>query len=167
MTFGDLTTRAGQQNLNNYLADKSYIEGYEPSQADNVVYEALKTAPPGDLFNALRFFNHIHSFSDAERKAFPGTRKALDQYGSATGAAAAAPAKKADDDDIDLFGSDEEDDAEAARIKEERVKAYAAKKSNSKSQSISIFYQANERFYSKRADRYRQEYGQARCQAMG
>ncbi|XP_078143614.1 eukaryotic translation elongation factor 1 delta a (guanine nucleotide exchange protein) isoform X1 [Centroberyx gerrardi] len=33
-----------------------------------------------------------------------------------------------EDDDIDLFGSDEEDDAEAARIKQERVDAYAAKK---------------------------------------
>lgn len=36
----------------------------------------------------------------------------------------------ADDDEVDLFGSDdEEDDAEAARIREERVAAYAAKKS--------------------------------------
>lgn len=41
-----------------------------------------------------------------------------------------APAKKDDDDDdIDLFGSDEEEDAEAARVREERLKAYAEKKS--------------------------------------
>ncbi|XP_041804244.1 elongation factor 1-delta-like isoform X2 [Chelmon rostratus] len=33
-----------------------------------------------------------------------------------------------DDDDVDLFGSDE-DDEEAARIKQERIDAYAAKKS--------------------------------------
>merc|ERR1719187_1508378 len=33
-----------------------------------------------------------------------------------------------DDDDIDLFGSDEEEDAEAERLKQERVDAYAAKK---------------------------------------
>ncbi|XP_061879697.1 eukaryotic translation elongation factor 1 delta a (guanine nucleotide exchange protein) isoform X4 [Entelurus aequoreus] len=43
-----------------------------------------------------------------------------------------APAKKVavqedDDDDIDLFGSDEEDE-EAARLKQERVEAYTAKK---------------------------------------
>lgn len=36
---------------------------------------------------------------------------------------------KDEDDDVDLFGSDEEDDAEAERIKEERLKAYAEKKS--------------------------------------
>jgi len=83
----------------------------------------MGTAPPGDLFHALRFFNHIHSFSEAERKAFPGTKT---QY---SGAAPAA--KKDDDDDVDLFGSDdEEEDAEAARIREERLKMYAAKKSN-------------------------------------
>lgn len=36
-----------------------------------------------------------------------------------------------DDDDVDLFGSDnEEESAEAARIREERVAAYTAKKSN-------------------------------------
>ena len=40
----------------------------------------------------------------------------------------AAPAD--DDDDVDLFGSDSEDE-EAERIKQERVAAYAAKKSNS------------------------------------
>uniref|UniRef100_A0A8P4G980 Eukaryotic translation elongation factor 1 delta a (guanine nucleotide exchange protein) n=1 Tax=Dicentrarchus labrax TaxID=13489 RepID=A0A8P4G980_DICLA len=44
----------------------------------------------------------------------------------------AAPVKQVengdDDDDIDLFGSDEEDD-EAARLKQERLDAYAAKKS--------------------------------------
>lgn len=34
-----------------------------------------------------------------------------------------------DDDDVDLFGSDEEDDAEAQKLRDERVAAYAAKKS--------------------------------------
>jgi len=49
--------------------------------------------------------------------------------------AAAAPAKKVeeeddDDDEMDLFGSsDEEESAEAARVREERLKAYADKKS--------------------------------------
>ena len=117
--FGDLKTRAGQQALNSYLESRSYIEGFAPSQADNAVFEALATAPPGDLFHALRFFNHINSFTEAERKAFPGA--------SAT-PAAAAPAAAKNDDDFDLFGSDEEEDAEAARVREERLKAYAEKK---------------------------------------
>lgn len=48
-------------------------------------------------------------------------------------AAAASPKKEAEeeaaDDDFDLFGSDEEDDEEKKRITEERLKAYAEKKS--------------------------------------
>jgi len=44
--------------------------------------------------------------------------------------AAAAAAKKGgdDDEDIDLFGSDEEEDEAKEKLKEERLKAYAAKK---------------------------------------
>jgi len=41
----------------------------------------------------------------------------------------AAPAPKDDDDDVDLFGSDEEEDAEAAKVREQRLAEYAAKKS--------------------------------------
>uniref|UniRef100_A0A7N5K182 Elongation factor 1-delta n=1 Tax=Ailuropoda melanoleuca TaxID=9646 RepID=A0A7N5K182_AILME len=40
------------------------------------------------------------------------------------------PGRKEEDDDLDLFGSDEEEeDQEAARVREERLKQYAAKKS--------------------------------------
>lgn len=41
----------------------------------------------------------------------------------------AKQAENADEDDLDLFGSEEEEDEEAARIKQERLDAYAAKKS--------------------------------------
>lgn len=40
---------------------------------------------------------------------------------------AATPAED-DEDDIDLFGSDEEEDKEAARLREERLRQYAEKK---------------------------------------
>ncbi len=56
--------------------------------------------------------------------SFPGKKKALSEYGPA----AATPAAAADDDDIDLFGSDDEDDAEAERLKEQRLSEYRAKK---------------------------------------
>ncbi|KAM5280736.1 elongation factor 1-delta isoform 1-T1 [Ctenodactylus gundi] len=41
---------------------------------------------------------------------------------------AATPAEDDEDDDIDLFGSDEEEDKEAARLREERLRQYAEKK---------------------------------------
>lgn len=48
--------------------------------------------------------------------------------------AAPAPAADDEDDDVDLFGSesDEEEDAEAAKVREERLAAYAAKKAGKK-----------------------------------
>jgi elongation factor 1-beta len=38
-----------------------------------------------------------------------------------------------DDDDVDLFGSDDEDNAEAEELKKKRVEEYAAKKAKSMS----------------------------------
>ncbi|KAF0291375.1 Elongation factor 1-beta [Amphibalanus amphitrite] len=115
MQFGDLKSEAGLKKLNDYLADKSYIEGYGPSKADTVTFEALKGAPPTGLPHALRWYTQISSYGN-ERSKFPG---------SAPSAAAAADD---DDDDVDLFGSDDEDEAEKERVKAERVAAYAAKK---------------------------------------
>jgi hypothetical protein len=75
-----------------------------------------------------RWYKHIKSYT-AEFSSLPGSSKAGEAFTS--GAAAAAPAAAADDDeDIDLFGEDEEEDAEAERIKAERVAAYNAKKAN-------------------------------------
>lgn len=49
---------------------------------------------------------------------------------------------KEDDDDVDLFASDsDEESAEAAKIREERLAAYAAKKS--KSMTNLIYFAAN------------------------
>uniref|UniRef100_A0A8D8A5Q7 Elongation factor 1-beta n=1 Tax=Culex pipiens TaxID=7175 RepID=A0A8D8A5Q7_CULPI len=130
MGFGDLKTPAGLKVLNNFLADKSYIEGYVPSQADIAVFDALSGVPSADLCHALRWYNHIKSFQK-EKGSLPGVKKPLGQYGPAgvedTTAAAPATADE-EDDDIDLFGSDEEEDEEAAKIKEERLAAYNAKK---------------------------------------
>jgi elongation factor 1-beta len=149
MGFGDLQSRDALLLLNNFLADKSYIEGYRPSQGDVVVFEAVKKAPAADLENALRWYNHISSFNDAERQKFEGQRQSIDHYGRQSGQdsqekhefkslsvnpaereaakKAAAAAKPADDDDVDLFGEEDEEESEQTK---QRLAAYAAKKSN-------------------------------------
>ena len=97
-----------------------------PSQADTAVFEALKGAPGSDSPHALRWYNHIKSFG-AGMKQFAKATKAAGDY---TSGAAASAAADDDDDDVDLFGSDdEEDDEEKKRITEERLAAYALKKS--------------------------------------
>ncbi|PAA59197.1 hypothetical protein BOX15_Mlig010068g2 [Macrostomum lignano] len=118
MSFGDLKTEGAVKKLNAYLADKSYIEGYQPTAADVAVFDALSGAPKDSLNHALRWYKHIASYSKAERSGFPGDKSKN----------AAAPAANDDDDDVDLFGSDDENDAEAERIKQERLQAYQEKK---------------------------------------
>ncbi|XP_023281913.1 elongation factor 1-beta [Seriola lalandi dorsalis] len=134
MGFGDLKAPSGLKVLNDFLSDRSYIEGYVPSQADVAVFEAISSLPTADLCHALRWYNHIKSYKD-QKNSLPGVKKALGQYGPAGVADAtsssgpAAASKDDDDDDIDLFGSDDEEDSEAAKLKEQRLAEYAAKKS--------------------------------------
>ncbi|KAF9646155.1 hypothetical protein BDM02DRAFT_3130587 [Thelephora ganbajun] len=104
---------------------------YTPSQADVTVFKALSQ----DLGypNVARWYKHIKSY-EAEFSTLSGSSSAGVVF-----AGEAAPAEKkgdeAGDDDIDLFRSDEEEDAEAEKLKAERVAAYNAKKAN-KSKAI-------------------------------
>ncbi|EAU87784.1 elongation factor 1 beta/delta chain [Coprinopsis cinerea okayama7 len=116
--------------LEAHLATRSYVEGYTPSQADVHVFKAISAAPDAAANpNVARWYKHIQSYA-AEHDSLPGSSKAGEAF---FGDAAAAPAKEAaaeDDEDIDLFGSDDEVDEEAERIKAERVREYEAKKAN-------------------------------------
>ncbi|KAI2629813.1 putative elongation factor 1-beta [Hypoxylon sp. NC1633] len=134
MGFIDLLTDAGLAVLNSWLTTRSYIAGYSPSQADVVTYKAIKSAPASEKYpHAARWYKHIASFED-EFPTLPGdAAKPYTVYGPETVAAtlnpAKAPAAAEEEDDVDLFGSeDEEEDAEAVRIREERLAAYKAKK---------------------------------------
>nr|XP_054394544.1 elongation factor 1-beta-like [Pongo abelii] len=127
--FGDLKSPAGLQVLNDYLADKSYIEGYVPSQADVAVFEAVSGPPPANLCHALRWYNHIKSY-EKEKTSLPGVKTALGKCGPAdmedTTGSGATDGK--DDDAADLFGSDDEESEEAKRLREEHLAQYESKK---------------------------------------
>ena len=98
-------------NLNKQLAENSYVEGASATQADVASYNAFKAAYP----NFTRWVNHLSAKAE-EFESFP----------AASGAAAA---EEDDDEDVDLFGSDdEEEDAEAERLKPERIAEYNARK---------------------------------------
>lgn len=102
------------------------FDSYVASQADVVVFKAITAAPKTP--NAARWYTHIKSYT-AEFDSLPGSSKAGEAF--LGGDKAAAKEEEDDDDDVDLFGSDdEEEDAEAERIKAERIAAYNAKKAN-------------------------------------
>ncbi|KAA1106236.1 Translation elongation factor 1 beta [Puccinia graminis f. sp. tritici] len=119
--------------LEQHVYDKSYIEGYAPSQADVVVYQAIASSPDVKKYpQAARWWAHIKSW-ESEHASLPGEKKELSSYGPAKGStsAPAAAAGGDDDDEIDLFGSDDEEVDEAAeKLKATRLAEYAAKKAN-------------------------------------
>jgi len=126
MTIADL------KQLEDHLATRSYIEGHTPSQADVGAYKALKSAPSATQYpHAARWYEHIASYGK-EHDSLPGDKEAGAKVFGAVGAPTPALDKEdaSKEDEIDLFGSDEEEDAEAERIKAERLAAYNAKKSN-------------------------------------
>lgn len=104
--------------LNEQLADYPYVNGYTPSQADVEQLKSLPSKYDASYVHVKRWENHLKSFSEAERKAFPGT----------PGPSAAK--KGGDDDDLDLFGSD--DDEEAEKAKAERAKKLDEQKKGGK-----------------------------------
>ncbi|XP_070167228.1 elongation factor 1-beta' [Polyergus mexicanus] len=125
MAVGDLKTDKGVEDLNIYLADRSYIDGWQPTQADVAVLEALGKIPTSSSPHVLRWYTHIKSY---DLKSLPGEKKTPSIFSIASAPTSSTAKASENDDDLDLFGSDEEEDAEAAKIREERLKAYAEKK---------------------------------------
>lgn len=107
------------------------FHSFEPSQSDVGVFQSLKTAPSSSEYpHAARWYSHIKTW-ESEHATLPGDAAAGAKLfgGASTSTPAAAPAAEEDDDDVDLFGSDdEEEDAEAERIKAERIASYKEKK---------------------------------------
>ncbi|CDS41856.1 elongation factor 1 beta [Echinococcus multilocularis] len=124
MGFGNLKRSEGLECLNTFLLTKSYIEGFQPSKADAVVFDAVADAPDAKYLNVLRWYNHINSFGD-ERKRFPGEAKDVNSYGPLEVPTSATNGEK-DEDSDDLFASD--DDEEVEKRHAECIAIYNAKK---------------------------------------
>ncbi len=106
---------------------------FSASQADVAVFKALKSSPDTAKYpNAARWYKHIASYEDEFATLDGDASQPYTVYGPETVEVAVNPAKapaaEEEDEDVDLFGSDEEEDAEAARIREERLAEYRKKK---------------------------------------
>ncbi|EJT97215.1 elongation factor 1-beta [Dacryopinax primogenitus] len=123
----------GLPALEAHLKSRSYVDGHVPSQADVGVFNSLGSAPsPAEFPHSARWYKHIQSYA-SEHATLPGDKASSSKLFSAASAVPAKPAVKEEEEEeeIDLFGSDDEEaDAEAERIKQERVAAYNAKKAN-------------------------------------
>lgn len=63
--------------LDNYLSENSYLAGFQPSDADCIVFEIIGNYPWKKYSNINRWYNHIASFG-LERKNFPHFNKSSD-----------------------------------------------------------------------------------------
>ncbi|KPM38947.1 hypothetical protein AK830_g7634 [Neonectria ditissima] len=134
MGFADLLSDAGLTMLNSWLTTRSYISGFNASQADVAVFKATQSAPDAAKYpHAARWYKHIASYEPEFATLSGDASAAYSTYGpEATELPvnpAAAPADDKAEESDDLFGSDdEEEDPEVARVREERLAAYKAKK---------------------------------------
>jgi len=133
MGFTDFATDSGLSLLNSWLTTRSYIVGYSPTQADVASFKALSSSPDATKYpHAARWYKHIASYESEFATLSGDASKAYTTYGPEVSAVTLNPAKAPaaeEDDEVDLFGSDdEEEDAEAERIRNERLAEYKKKK---------------------------------------
>merc|ERR1711937_650608 len=116
MSF-DLSSASGVESFNTFLLDNAYAAGWVPSQADVALFKALSAAPDAKFENVLRWWNNLNSYS-SEFASLP--------------AGAAAPA-----------AAEEEDDAEAEKLKAERIAAYNARKAAKEDKKGKVIAKSN------------------------
>ncbi len=73
MEFKDLNSSAGLRRLDEHLATRSYITGFEPSQNDVSVFRSIPKdlSYEKDQTNVKRWYLHIKSFSIDQLRSLP------------------------------------------------------------------------------------------------
>lgn len=109
-----------EANLNN---------SYSPSQADIVCFNAIDSVPDAAQYpHAARWYKHIASY-EAELSGLAGDPStSYKYYGPDMVNAPASKTHEDGDEEVDLFGSDEEEDPDAERIREQRLANYKTRK---------------------------------------
>jgi elongation factor 1-beta len=141
----DFSGPDGLKKLDEYLATRSYISGYQASRDDLAVFVALESVP-AECVNASRWYKHISALVGPSFSA-PGAgiqissgaapaaaaapaviKEEAAPAESAPAAEAAAPAAEGEDDDLDLFGDETEEEAAANAAREEAAKKAKSQK---------------------------------------
>jgi len=134
------TTEVSQSNLDKTIPISSSVtlSDPEPIKCTTDVSSKMETQIVQLLENRIAEFHKILNNIQTEFQKFDTRLTSIESRITGSGDAKpqiavcpAAPASKKqdDDDDVDLFGSDSEDDEAAAKVREERLAAYNAKKS--------------------------------------
>ncbi|CDR94766.1 hypothetical protein, conserved [Babesia bigemina] len=120
-----VASREGLVELNEYLADHSFVAGCKaPSTDDLAVFRKLGNSPGAAEFAHVdRWFRHVSTWA---------------QNPPADLAKGSLPVEEKKADDIDLFGDDDEDEDDAMKKKMEAMKASKGKKREAAKSSLVI-----------------------------
>jgi len=136
VTFANLSTASGVEQLDQFLLTRSYISGYQASTDDIRVHCALGKAPGSHYINASRWYNHISALL-APRFSGEGVGVQVEGGSQPSKVSTPAPVKdedeEEDDDDVDLFGEETEEEKKAAEERSASIKASIKKKESGKS----------------------------------
>jgi len=105
------------KDLNAFLEDNAFLDGFVPTKADADQFAALKECP--ELPHAARWYRNIASYTDAERAAWSSAEKKEEKKEEEK--------KGGDDDDFDLFETTEEDEKVMEEERKRKADELAAK----------------------------------------
>ena len=123
--------------LENTLKKQQWVGGQAPTSADKEAFEAVKSTDikPATHPNLFAWFCLVSKFSDAIKNSWGAAAPAK---GGKGGKGGKKEAKKEEDDDLDLFGDEDEADAEAAKKAAAAAKDAAKKKEKKKAAAMSL-----------------------------
>lgn len=140
VTFANLHTTQGVQQLDEFLLSRSYITGYQASNDDIAVFCSLGKAPGSEFINATRWYKHIAALLEPRFSTKGvGVRVGaeIEHSSAAPGtpppSSSKAAAEDDDDDDVDLFGEETEEEKKAAEARAASVKVKTKSKESGKS----------------------------------
>lgn len=91
-----------------------------PSQGDITVFKALKAPPNPEMFpHAAKWYGNIVSYENSSSTLPGDANKPYSAYG---------PGGSDEDENVDLFNSDDEEDPEAEKVRQQRLEEYRKKK---------------------------------------
>ncbi|EEA08471.1 EF-1 guanine nucleotide exchange domain-containing protein [Cryptosporidium muris RN66] len=127
--FGDLSTLEGKKKLDEFLSNRTYFNGVNPSQNDcNLVSELLLAGTKYCSFpHICRYLEHMRHFTPTELSLFPTEEYVADCQSDKCSSKHEDKSDKPDDD-FDLFGDNSESAADIKKVMEEKKKALQEKK---------------------------------------
>jgi elongation factor 1-beta len=117
----DVTTPKGLAAFNGFMSSKSYVVGYQFSDADKDEFAKFTSCPSSDQYpHAFRWYAHVAALQGILGIVLPTAAKKEVVAVAPPPPTAAAANKVEDEDDFDVFGDEEEEEDKPKKKEEEK-----------------------------------------------